>query len=132
MDDDDELTVAAAWKKYTILDWVKNFGLALAQVKATTINACWKNLWPEAVTAGLNTNEGQVNPSSFCTYSRDGQKIIDNEDELNEFFSEPVPSVDELIHFARCSEAHPIDESSEEEGPEKLLTTDNISKGLER
>lgn len=46
---DDTLTVMDVWKKFTINDCIKHIELALAALKSSTLNACWRKLWPECV-----------------------------------------------------------------------------------
>ncbi|KFM76205.1 Transposable element Tc1 transposase, partial [Stegodyphus mimosarum] len=48
MENDESLTLLDAWKKFTILDCVKHVGLSYTQVKQSTLNTCWKAIWPDA------------------------------------------------------------------------------------
>ncbi|GFS40245.1 tigger transposable element-derived protein 1 [Nephila pilipes] len=41
------LSVIDAWKKFTILDCVKHVGIAYVEIKESTLNACWKAVWPD-------------------------------------------------------------------------------------
>ncbi|XP_021711844.1 tigger transposable element-derived protein 1-like, partial [Aedes aegypti] len=49
LDSDPSLTVTEAWKRFSIRDCVNHIGSALAAMQMSTLNACWKPLWPECV-----------------------------------------------------------------------------------
>ena len=49
MELDDSLTVTDCWKKYDIRNCITNIEKSLSELTQGTLNACWKNLWPEAV-----------------------------------------------------------------------------------
>lgn len=42
-------TVTSSWKKFNIADCIADIDASLMELKPSSINACWKNLWPEAV-----------------------------------------------------------------------------------
>ncbi|XP_062716774.1 tigger transposable element-derived protein 1-like [Aedes albopictus] len=46
---DDSMTVTTAWKNFTMRECVRFIGTALNLMKPSTLNACWKPLWPECV-----------------------------------------------------------------------------------
>lgn len=50
MDNDKSITLMDAWQKFRILDCVKHVGLSTH--KQSTINACWKAIWPAVVDSG--------------------------------------------------------------------------------
>nr|XP_012151876.1 PREDICTED: tigger transposable element-derived protein 1-like [Megachile rotundata] len=49
MENDESLPIMDAWKKFTILDCVKHIGVSYTEIKQSTLNACWKKLWPDVV-----------------------------------------------------------------------------------
>lgn len=49
MDLDGNLTVTECWKKYDIRCCITNIQASLSELSERTLNACWKNLWPEVV-----------------------------------------------------------------------------------
>lgn len=49
MDDAPKTTVPLMWKMYNIADCLINVKESIDEVKPSTINACWRKLWPEVV-----------------------------------------------------------------------------------
>ncbi|XP_017789938.1 PREDICTED: tigger transposable element-derived protein 1-like [Habropoda laboriosa] len=49
IENDESLPIMDAWKKFTILDCVKHVGVSYTEIKQSTLNACWKKLWPDVV-----------------------------------------------------------------------------------
>ena len=49
MDSDPELTVEQCWKQFNIAHCIGAIKELLNEVTASIINACWQNLWPQAV-----------------------------------------------------------------------------------
>ncbi|XP_071053568.1 tigger transposable element-derived protein 1-like [Onthophagus taurus] len=47
--EDDSIDVMQAWKRFTILDCINHISSSIKELKPSTLNSCWKNLWPEAV-----------------------------------------------------------------------------------
>jgi hypothetical protein len=41
--------VMDCWKTYSIKECIVNIGASLKELKPSTINGCWRNIWPEAV-----------------------------------------------------------------------------------
>ena len=46
MENNKSLTVISAWKNFTMLECVKHIATV---IKQTTLNSCWKKLWPNVV-----------------------------------------------------------------------------------
>jgi len=49
IDADPKLQVIDCWKSFTIADAITFIKAAMDELKPETVNACWKNLWSEAV-----------------------------------------------------------------------------------
>lgn len=49
LESDKDLTVIDAWKKFSIMDCIKHTAVAISELRQSTLNACWKNIWPECV-----------------------------------------------------------------------------------
>nr|XP_022919244.1 tigger transposable element-derived protein 1-like [Onthophagus taurus] len=47
--EDDSIDVMQAGKRFTILDCINHISSSIKKLKPSTLNSCWKNLWPEAV-----------------------------------------------------------------------------------
>jgi len=58
--DDNSMEVMKAWRLFTILDCINLINLSITEIKPTTLHACWKNLWPEAI-QGDSLNEPAEN-----------------------------------------------------------------------
>jgi hypothetical protein len=37
------------WKTYSIKEFIVNIDASIKELKPSTINSCWRNMWPEAV-----------------------------------------------------------------------------------
>lgn len=44
-----EETVTSSWKKFNIADCIADIDASLSELQPSSINACWRNLWPEVV-----------------------------------------------------------------------------------
>lgn len=42
-------TIASGWKKFNIADCIADIDASLMELKTSSINACWRNIWPEVV-----------------------------------------------------------------------------------
>ncbi|KAF0746713.1 tigger transposable element-derived protein 1-like [Aphis craccivora] len=65
LEEDPELTVTQGWKNYDIAKCLVNIKESLDEVQPSTINACWRKLWPEVVLKSdkidnLNTTVNQI------------------------------------------------------------------------
>uniref|UniRef100_UPI00358EA5CD tigger transposable element-derived protein 1-like n=1 Tax=Myxine glutinosa TaxID=7769 RepID=UPI00358EA5CD len=49
MDSDENFSLKAYWREYTIATCLQNIQMAIKEMKTETLNACWKKLWPEVV-----------------------------------------------------------------------------------
>jgi hypothetical protein len=49
LDDDPALTLTMVWKSFTILDCVNNVAAAKEEVRKSTLNCSWRNIWPSVV-----------------------------------------------------------------------------------
>lgn len=47
--DSKSIDVKEAWKNFSIKDCIEIISLSLKELKITTLNRCWKKVWPEAV-----------------------------------------------------------------------------------
>ncbi|GBL86580.1 Tigger transposable element-derived protein 1 [Araneus ventricosus] len=46
------LSVTRVWENYSIVDCVELIKLAITEIKKSTLNACWKSIWPDVVVSG--------------------------------------------------------------------------------
>jgi hypothetical protein len=108
MDLDEELTVTDCWKKYDISQCITNIKESVAEITQTTLNACWKNLWPQAVN----------NFTGFPNIEADVQRIAGEASRIRGIGAVNVEDVQELL------KSH-AEELTEEELEEFLKTTDD-------
>lgn len=60
IESNESLTVTAAWKLFTIRDCVNFIGTACSAIKKSTLNGCWKPLWPACAKAEGNVEQVQL------------------------------------------------------------------------
>lgn len=60
IDTDESLTVTTAWKEFTIRQCIKFVGTTCAAVKKTTLNACWKPIWPACAVGKQQPDEEEL------------------------------------------------------------------------
>ncbi|KRZ74564.1 Tigger transposable element-derived protein 1 [Trichinella papuae] len=49
MDEDNHLEVTECWKNFSIADCLCLIKESVSELKSETVNACWRNLWPDCV-----------------------------------------------------------------------------------
>ncbi|CAK9825672.1 Tigger transposable element-derived protein 1 [Anthophora retusa] len=131
LDRDKTLTVIDAWKKFSIKDCVTHAALALSDLRPSTLNGCWRAIWPECVNSKnpveKNTNEY---PNIIALAHAVGGEGFDDlvSDDIDELMIDKVLSEDEILHFA--SQNADVIESSDSEEPVKL-TENLIQEGLQ-
>lgn len=54
------MTVIDAWKQFSILDCINHIASSVNQIKPSTLNACWKKVWPECL-----QNNGAIQTSQL-------------------------------------------------------------------
>ena len=120
MDVNPETGVMEQWKKFTIADAITFIAEAVDGIKPQTINACWKNLWPECVNdfQGFPTIEADVR--NILTMARevggDGMTDMLSED-IEEHIAEHGQTLtnEELDDLARSSTEDDDDENREDD-----------------
>lgn len=68
---DNNLKVTDAWKKFSIMDCIKHAGLALSELKESTLNACWRVLWPDCVKNCSSVSSNMVEYSSIIAIAQE-------------------------------------------------------------
>nr|XP_022910254.1 tigger transposable element-derived protein 1-like [Onthophagus taurus] len=126
------VTVIDAWKNFTINDCIKHAGLALSELKPSTLNACWRSLWPECVKNKdhVPSNMDQYPNITALAHEIGGEGFADiSSADIDELLEDKALTDDEIISLAleipddkECSEI-------DEEIP--TLTADVIKEGLQ-
>ncbi|XP_070605228.1 tigger transposable element-derived protein 1-like [Erythrolamprus reginae] len=133
MEADQNFTLKAYWRQYTIASCLKNIQSALTDMKTQTMNACWKKLWPEVVHAhrGFAPEEIQdaaVQNSVKLAQAVGGEGFVDmTPEEVNGLLDEHgLPLTDkDLEELTRSA-------SEEEEGAEEDEEEEDVGLTLER
>ncbi|CAK9807583.1 Putative CENPB DNA-binding domain-containing protein 1 [Anthophora plagiata] len=121
-----------ASKKYNILNCVKNIALALSDVKHSTLNVCWKAIWPQVVIPDNTvptTEEGISNIiTSSQRFEKEGFGNL-NECDVNDLLVDGDLIDIDLIHIT--SETQPNDECNSDYEEADSFTAENLCKALE-
>uniref|UniRef100_A0A3P8SMD9 HTH CENPB-type domain-containing protein n=1 Tax=Amphiprion percula TaxID=161767 RepID=A0A3P8SMD9_AMPPE len=64
MDSDEDFSLKAYWHEYTLASCLLNIQRAIKETKSETLNACWKNLWPEVVHDYKGSSPDEVHHSA--------------------------------------------------------------------
>lgn len=67
MDSDQDFSLKAYWREYTIASCLQNIQRAIHEMKIETLNVCWKKLWPEAVHNPTGCSLDEIHHSAVDT-----------------------------------------------------------------
>nr|XP_032836090.1 tigger transposable element-derived protein 1-like [Petromyzon marinus] len=67
MDSDQDFSLKAYWREYTIASCLQNIQRAIHEMKTETLNVCWKKLWPEAVHNPTGCSLDEIHHSAVDT-----------------------------------------------------------------
>lgn len=130
MENNESLTVISAWKNFTILDCVKHIALSYTAIKQTTLNSCWKKLWPNVVKKehSISTLNDEYSQIVQMAHSLGGEGFDDfTDDDIAELMADKELSEDDLVNLVCESES---DKSDEEELVPVTFTAKVIREGL--
>lgn len=133
LDHNEELTVIDVWKQFSIMDFINQAGLALTELKPSTLNSCWKTIWPECVKCKdpvIQNNEQFTDIITLAhTIGGDGFDDLSSAD-IDELLADKSLSESEIIDLAL--ETH-HDKEHSENGEEDLpvLNATLIKDGLD-
>lgn len=119
------LTLSELWKQFSILDCVNITSQSIKELKTSTLNGCWKKLWPEVVS---NTNiENQLSSEiSEIVDLVESSELFEN---LNEGdVLEMINDAPELTEQDLIQLAEEWDESTEDECIQVIGTSFESSK----
>lgn len=133
MDGNKELGVIDAWKMLSIMDCVNHIKLALSELKESTLNTCWKAIWPECVTheepvprhsneyADIVTLAHEVGGEGFddLSFADIEEMIVDK------------PLEDEEIIEVACAPADLQEENDSDDDDKTPLTAGLIKEGFQ-
>lgn len=98
LDADDSLSLPAAWKSFTIRDCVNFVGTACLAVKRSTLNNCWKKLWPASVKFEEDLEQTELDTHIIQLGKRIGDDKFSSEQVEALLADEPI-SDDELLEL---------------------------------
>ena len=91
MDSNPNMTVTELWKNFSILNCIKIVETSLKELKQSTLNGSWKNIWPEIVAKNNAVPPLHVEVSRILTIGQrfSGEGFDDmNEDDIYEIMNE--------------------------------------------
>lgn len=109
--------------------------MAISEIKSSTLNGCWKSIWPECVkceNTGVNPNGADVVLTEIVTLAQTvGGDGFDNLtfDDINEIIIDSVLDVDDLLEVA-LEDVGVSDNTGESETPPSI-TASLIIDGLQ-
>uniref|UniRef100_UPI00358E5639 tigger transposable element-derived protein 1-like n=1 Tax=Myxine glutinosa TaxID=7769 RepID=UPI00358E5639 len=146
MDSDEDFSLKAYWREYTIASCLLNIQKAIKEMKSATLNASWKKLWPEVVHDYNGFSPEEVYHSAVDKAVKlakllggDGFNNMTHEDvnELIDAHSQPLTDEDLTEMTKSASEEEEEDPGSQEEEEvgltlERLATMVRMAKDLQR
>ncbi|GFQ91990.1 tigger transposable element-derived protein 1 [Trichonephila clavata] len=135
LENDRSLSVIDAWKKFTILDCVKHVGMAYAEIKKSTLHACWKAVWPDVVESAnpripLEQEYSQI---IELAHSLGGEGCEDlSEADIIEIMADKEICEDELIDMVNITSENESDNETVADGyAHNPFTAKVVREGLE-
>lgn len=137
LEGDDEKTIVEAWKEFSIYDCVKMVELSRKEMKVSTLNGCWKNLWPEAVLSKKDTPPAEDEMTRIISVAKriGGDGFVDMTiEDINELLDDPLLNEEELIQLV--DEPEPLAsgiENTDDDIAENManLTIDDLVYAIE-
>ncbi|GLV46279.1 hypothetical protein CBL_20689 [Carabus blaptoides fortunei] len=79
---DKEITLHEFWRNYNIADAIQNINKGWNDLRNTTMNAAWKNIWPNCVSSSTNdTSSLQTVDNDIAEIVALGRQFIDPDSE---------------------------------------------------
>ena len=130
--ENESLTVKDVWKQFSIFDCLIHVAFASAEIRPTTLNACWKKVWPACVTSNTTiqtstlsdeiiTLAHEIGGDGFNTFSHD---------DIDELLVDDALSDNDIIDLTLDVVVGLEGDNDEEEKPTPL-TAKLIREGLQ-
>lgn len=125
-ENDTSLTLVDAWKAFTMRECTEYVGSALREIKPSTLNACWRPVWPECVTKPMRSQDLMDNSEIFMlAHAIGGEGFSDLTDtDVEELINEPGLADAELVELVE-------DNKNSAESDDMEISEENLNKGLE-
>ncbi|CAK9822349.1 Tigger transposable element-derived protein 1 [Anthophora retusa] len=132
--DDKSIDIAEAWRLFSILDCVNIISSSIKEIKQSTLNACWKNIWPESVQSGnlIEPTENRIDAIVRVAKSLGGEGFDDmNSEDIQELLiEEDVDEADLMGMTSELDEIHSEDDSVDENSEFQNFTLESILEGI--
>ncbi|XP_058816052.1 tigger transposable element-derived protein 1-like [Topomyia yanbarensis] len=117
------MSIIEAWKFFTMRECVAFIDVAEQQLRKSTLNACWKPLWPDCVQSSLpvGDEEGEI---LLLAHAIGGEGFNDFcSADIDEMTQEPFFDDDDLLDY--------INDSTSTINEEKEFTESKVEEGLQ-
>ncbi|XP_055633874.1 tigger transposable element-derived protein 1-like [Toxorhynchites rutilus septentrionalis] len=117
-------TIIEAWKYFTMRECVESIEVAVKLLKRSTLNACWKPLWPDCVHSSMpaSNEEGEI---LLLAHAVGGEGFNDfSTADIVEMLREPFFEDEDLLDYVNNSANIDHDEETE-------FTESKIKEGLQ-
>ncbi|XP_055622445.1 tigger transposable element-derived protein 1-like [Toxorhynchites rutilus septentrionalis] len=117
-------TIIEAWKYFTMRECVESIEVAVKLLKRSTLNACWKPLWPDCVHSSMpaSNEEGEI---LLLAHAVGGEGFDDfSTADIAEMLREPFFEDEDLLDYVNNSANIDHDEETE-------FTESKIKEGLQ-
>lgn len=132
--DSKSIDVKLAWKQFSIKDCIDIISLSLKELKITTLNRCWKKIWPAAVVLGSahESGEKEIGAILECARLVGGEGFVDMAiEDIQDLLVEQEIGEADLVEMASEPQINEIDSSSDEYNEVNILTLKKLQEGLD-
>ena len=128
------ITLIEAWKQFSIFDCINHIALSVTQIKPSTLNACWKNAWPECLQNGGAIQTSQLSNQIITLAQNIGGEGFDtfNENDIGELLIDEPLNDDDVIAIS-LEPVENAESTQNDDNPEiesRSLTAKIIQEGL--
>lgn len=131
------MSVKECWSQFTILNAIENIAASWKEVKSSTVNACWKKLWPQCVQGNAVEPDSQTEIEKVVELARQvGEEGFENVEvadveELTLDEEEGLTHM-ELEELTREDSVVSSDDDEDELQITNLLTTKSLQAVLDK
>ena len=122
-----------AWKKYTILDCVTHSSMAVQQLRGSTLNACWKIIWPECIKNGNSMPQTTTLSSEIIALAHEiGGEVFEDmqTEDIDELLIDKPMDEDNIIVSITDHNTQNNSSDEEKDVENRQLTASIIREGL--
>jgi DDE superfamily endonuclease len=131
LEKNNELSFTDAWKTFSMKDCILYVSLAISEIRQSTLNACWKSLWPECVESEKEKTDNATDYSEIINLARSvyAEEFLNltREDVDNILYNQVLDDEDLIEMVAEQVES---DDSTDTEVLEQPIEPKTIKEGL--